>query len=69
MKLCNNYIKNRSTQPKLIAITSSSRESKYNNVSEDPLPRIDFSNDNDNNNATNEVNSLETVEEYKEQKG
>ena len=57
MKIHNNYIKNRSTQQKLIVMTRSSTETEYNDVNKDPLPGIDFSNDDDNNNATNEVNS------------
>ena len=49
-------------------MTSYSTESKINDVNEDPLPAIDFSNDDDNNNTTNEVNSLEKAKEHKEQK-
>ena len=66
MKTYNNYIKNRSMQQKLIAMTSSSTESEYNNINKETLPGISFNNNDDNNNTTNKVNSLETVEEYKE---
>ena len=34
-------------------MTSSSTESEINDINEDPLPAIDFSDDDDNNNATN----------------
>ena len=47
MKTHNNYVKNRSTQQKLIAMTSSSTESEFNDVNEDPLPAKDFSDDDD----------------------
>ena len=64
MKTYNNDIKNRGTQQKSITMTSSLIENKYNDVNEDLLSGIDFSDDDndDNNNATDEVNSLETVE-------
>ena len=68
MKKHNNYVKNRSKQQKLNVMTSSSAESEINDVNEDPLLAIDFSDDDDNNNATNEVNSLEKAEENKGQK-
>ena len=59
MKTDNNFIKNRSKQQKLNMINSSSTESEINDVNKDPLPAIDYSDDDDNNNATNEVNYLE----------